>query len=63
MPAWLDRLLGRKPADDDAEDRAALNDLRSSFARVHRRTDRLEQELTRINRDLRKRNEQALNDR
>lgn len=53
MMKWLDRLLG-KPTEDERTDEEALTELRSSFRRVHRRTDRLEAELLRINAELRK---------
>lgn len=36
---WWDRLLGRP--DDDQDDTDALDDLKSSFKRVRRRTDQL----------------------
>ena len=52
-------MLGKTPSDiqrdaEREEDRAALNDLRESFDRVHGRTNRLEDELLRINADLRR---------
>jgi hypothetical protein len=51
---WLDRVLGRPEPDERDEDERALEDLRSSFKRVHQRTKRLEQELLRVNADLRR---------
>lgn len=36
---WVDRLLGR--TSDDVEDTEALDELKTSFRRVRRRTDRI----------------------
>ena len=53
---WLDRLLGRPtPASEREQDLRALKDLRISFDKVYRRTERLERELVRVNTELRKR--------
>lgn len=56
---WWDRLLGRplppeSHEDEQAQDEAALRDLRSSFRRVHARADRIERELLRINEEYRR---------
>jgi hypothetical protein len=52
----LDRLLGRKPdTTEDQKDKQALDSLRDSFKRVQVRTDKLEDELARINEQLRRR--------
>lgn len=51
---WLDRLLGRTDGEDErAEDHRALTELRDSFDKVHRRTERLERELLRVSAELR----------
>jgi hypothetical protein len=54
---WLDHLLGRPPPDARAEleaDRKVLNELHSTFDKVHGRSTRLERELRRVNIELRR---------
>ena len=48
---WLDRLLGRPtPASEREQDRRALDDLHESFDRMQSRSERLVQELRRLER-------------
>lgn len=51
---WLDRLLRRDPTpgDPDEQDKRMLSELRSSFERVHARTERVEQGLKKTNSQL-----------
>ena len=51
---WWNRLLGLPVDEERAKDEEALEDLRRSFRHVHRRTERLEEELVRVNAELRR---------
>ena len=56
--SWLDRLLGRDPPEvqtERAKDKQALNELHDAFDNVQERTDRLERELVRVNKEIRQR--------
>ena len=52
---WWNRLLGLPVDEERAEDLHAIEELRESFEHVHRRTERLEKELKRVNAQLRAR--------
>lgn len=56
--SWIDRLLMRTPPEvvnEHEKDKEALNDLKTSFNNVQKRTNRLEQELQRVNAEIRNR--------